>query len=135
MGSRITDLDASALSGAIHERSVSCVDVMQAYFDRIDQLNLQLNAIVSRRAPDELLAPPRLAHASAHIKPLAPGFEPEVLWQGWQVWRQALAAPRGGSRTMDTDPRWMEGTIWTTLAGATATGGALNRRPCPPGIS
>jgi amidase len=51
----ITDLSASALSTAIHQREVSCVQVMQAYWDRIAQLNPIYNAIVSLRSHDELI--------------------------------------------------------------------------------
>ncbi len=52
----ITDLSAAALSEAIHARDVSCRQVMDAYLDRIDEQNLAVNAIVSRRDRDELLA-------------------------------------------------------------------------------
>ena len=52
----ITGLDAIELSGAIHDRSVSCREVMSAYLDRIDARNDALNAIVSLRDRDELLA-------------------------------------------------------------------------------
>ncbi len=44
----ITDLDATALSQAIHARSVSCREVMQAYLSRIDRLNPHYTAIVNR---------------------------------------------------------------------------------------
>jgi amidase len=43
----ITSLSAHALSSAIHERTVSCVEVMNAYLDRIEALNPQFNAIVN----------------------------------------------------------------------------------------
>ncbi|MGA1220124.1 MAG: amidase, partial [Ilumatobacteraceae bacterium] len=51
----ITDLDAEELSSAIHQRSVSCREVMTAYLDRIAERNDALNAIVSLRDRDELL--------------------------------------------------------------------------------
>ena len=51
----ITDLDATALSAAIHAREVSCRDVMQAYLDRIAQCNPRANAIVSLQDPQVLL--------------------------------------------------------------------------------
>ena len=44
----ITDLDATALSLAIHARSVSCREVMQATLQRVDRLNSHYTAIVSR---------------------------------------------------------------------------------------
>ena len=50
----ITDLDAHALSSAIHARSVSCREVMQAYLSRIHRVNPHFNAIVSL-APDDIL--------------------------------------------------------------------------------
>lgn len=52
----ITECDASALSEAIHAGSVSCVEVMRSYLERIDRLNPQLNAIVSLRPAQDLLA-------------------------------------------------------------------------------
>jgi len=54
--SSITDLDAGALSAAIHARQLSCREVMQAFLARIDLLNGRFNAIVSLRDPDRLLA-------------------------------------------------------------------------------
>ncbi len=53
--SPITDLDASALSAAIHAREVSCREVMQAFLDRIGEANPRFNAIVSLRNPQTLL--------------------------------------------------------------------------------
>jgi amidase len=50
----ITDLDADSLSRAIHARSVSCREVMQAYLSRIHRLNPSFTAIVNL-APDEVL--------------------------------------------------------------------------------
>ena len=51
----LTDLDADALSAAIHARQVSCREVMQATLARIAELNPTYNAIVSLRDPDALL--------------------------------------------------------------------------------
>ncbi len=51
----ITDLDAHALSAAIHARAVSCREVMQAYIARIDRVNPGVNAIVSLQDGDDLL--------------------------------------------------------------------------------
>ena len=50
-----TDLDAHALSTAIHARQVSCREVMQAYLARIHALNPRANAIVNLAADDDLL--------------------------------------------------------------------------------
>jgi amidase len=44
------------LSRAIRARNVSCVEVMRAYLAQIEQLNPQVNAIVSLQAPEDLLA-------------------------------------------------------------------------------
>jgi amidase len=52
----ITDLSAAELSESIHRRDVSCREVMAAYLDGIDERNPAVNAIVSRRDRDELLA-------------------------------------------------------------------------------
>jgi amidase len=52
----ITDLDAHALSSAIHAREVSCVEVMQAYLARIHRINPRFNAIVNLADDDTLLA-------------------------------------------------------------------------------
>ena len=52
----ITDLSAAHLSEAIHGGDVSCREVMTAYLDRIDERNPAVNAIVSLRDRDELLA-------------------------------------------------------------------------------
>ncbi len=56
----ITDLSAAALSESIHARDVSCREVMAAYLDRIDDENPAVNAIVSRRDRDELMAEARV---------------------------------------------------------------------------
>ncbi|MCB1996894.1 MAG: amidase, partial [Rhodoferax sp.] len=52
----LTDLDADALSQAIHARRVSCREVMQATLARVHSLNPQANAIVNLAADDVLLA-------------------------------------------------------------------------------
>lgn len=69
----LTDLDAHALSAAIHAREVSCRDVMQAYLARIHRLNPRFNAIVNL-APDEQL----LKQADACDAELARGHS-----RGW----------------------------------------------------
>ena len=52
----ITDLSAAALSEAIHARDVSCREVMAAYLAGIDEQNPAVNAIVSLRDGEQLLA-------------------------------------------------------------------------------
>ena len=52
----ITDLSAAQLSESIHRREVSCREVITAYLDRIDERNPAVNAIVSIRSRDELVA-------------------------------------------------------------------------------
>lgn len=64
----ITDLDAHALSAAIHARQLSCREVMAAYLARIHRLNPSLHAIVNL-APDDTL----LAQAAACDAELARG--------------------------------------------------------------
>ena len=51
----ITSLDADALSGAIHARTLSCRDVMAAYLQRIHTLNPRFNAIVNLAPEGALL--------------------------------------------------------------------------------
>ncbi|MFJ4656796.1 amidase [Nocardia sp. NPDC088792] len=51
----IIGLDAAELSAAIHERRVSCVEVMNAYLDHIEVVNPSVNAIVALRPRAELL--------------------------------------------------------------------------------
>ena len=52
----ITDFNASELSERIHQRQVSCVDVMNAYLQRIEKLNPTYNAIVNIAPTEKLLA-------------------------------------------------------------------------------
>lgn len=52
----IVEMDADALSGAIHARQVSCREVMLAYLAHIERFNPSVNALVSLRPSDELLA-------------------------------------------------------------------------------
>jgi amidase len=52
---QITDLDATALSAAIHARELSCREVMAAYLERIHRLNPALNALVNLADDDALL--------------------------------------------------------------------------------
>ena len=51
----ITDLSASALSVAIHERRISCREVMQAYLERIQWVNPRFNAIINLQNPADLM--------------------------------------------------------------------------------
>src|SRR5882757_2967048 len=57
--SDIVMLDAIALAGAIRSRRASCVEVMTAYLDHIDQLNPKVNAIVALQDREGLLAQAR----------------------------------------------------------------------------
>lgn len=59
--SDLADWDATALSGAIAERRVSCREVMTAFLDRIERTNPVVNAIVSLRDRDAVLAEARAA--------------------------------------------------------------------------
>lgn len=52
----INGLTAVQLSSAIRQRWVSCVDVMQAFLERIDVMNPSVNAIVSRRNSEDCLS-------------------------------------------------------------------------------
>jgi amidase len=55
MSTSITDLNASELAEQIHARQVSCVEVMQAYLQRIELLNPTYNAIVNLAPTDTLM--------------------------------------------------------------------------------
>ena len=55
-GVDLTELGAAELSERIHRLEVSCREVMAAFLDRIDARNPELNAIVSRRDRDVLMA-------------------------------------------------------------------------------
>jgi len=52
----ITSLSATALSEAIHARRVACTDVMTAYLARIERFNPAINAVVSLRDANGLMA-------------------------------------------------------------------------------
>ena len=54
--SDIADLSATELSSAIHARRFSCAAVMRAFLDRIGAINPVINAIVSLRDADALMA-------------------------------------------------------------------------------
>jgi amidase len=53
--SNLTDLSASELSIAIRDKHASCVEVMQAYLDRIHRYNPVYNAIINMVDDDDLL--------------------------------------------------------------------------------
>ncbi len=57
-------MDALALSAALEAKSFSCAEVMQATLERIDAVNGVVNAIVSLRDGDDLLAEARAADAA-----------------------------------------------------------------------
>ncbi|MDY0830891.1 amidase [Pseudomonas sp. SED1] len=52
----IVELDAIELSRAIHARQVSCHEVMQAYLAQVERFNPTVNALVSLRPHEEVLA-------------------------------------------------------------------------------
>ena len=54
-GDEITAMDAVDLSRAIRGKQVSCREVMEAFLDRIDRLNPEVNAIVSLQDREGLL--------------------------------------------------------------------------------
>jgi amidase len=54
-GDGITAMDAVDLSRAIRGKQVSCREVMEAFLDRIDRLNPEVNAIVSLQDREGLL--------------------------------------------------------------------------------
>jgi amidase len=56
----LTSMSASQLSAAIRQRQVTCVEVMQAYLERIHRYNPVYNAIVSMVDDDELIKQAKL---------------------------------------------------------------------------
>ena len=52
----IVELDAIELSRAIHARQVSCHEVMQAYLAQVERFNPTVNALVSLRSREDVLA-------------------------------------------------------------------------------
>ncbi|MDY7531468.1 amidase [Pseudomonas sp. Bout1] len=52
----IVGLDAIELSRAIHARQVSCHEVMQAYLAQVERFNPAVNALVSLRSDEDVLA-------------------------------------------------------------------------------
>jgi len=52
----ITELSALQLSASIQRRELSCLEVMQAFLQRIAAINPHANAIVNLQEPDMLLA-------------------------------------------------------------------------------
>ena len=59
----LCDLTASSLSAMIAAREVSCAEVMAAHLERIAAVNPGVNALVSLRDPDVLMAEARAADA------------------------------------------------------------------------
>ncbi len=59
MTAELLDLSATELSGLIHARQVAPSEVMAAWLDRVAEVNPGLNAIVSLRDPDLLMAEAR----------------------------------------------------------------------------
>src|SRR5262245_24990534 len=53
--SDIVMMDALALSGAVKSKQASCVEVMNAFLDRIEALNPKVNAIVALQDRDDLI--------------------------------------------------------------------------------
>lgn len=60
---QIVELGAVELSRAIRGRSLSCVEAMMAFLDRIDALNPKVNAIVALQQRDGLIAQARRCDA------------------------------------------------------------------------
>lgn len=62
--SDLTAMSAVELSRQIEQGTVSCVEVMHAFLDRIDALNPALNAIVSLRPREDIMADAKRADAT-----------------------------------------------------------------------
>lgn len=90
---------ALELSAAIREKTVSCVEVMTAYLDQIDEFNPRVNAIVSLRPRAELLA-----EAAGKDRLLANGGEPQGWMHGFPQAVKDLANVEGMKTTMGFFP-------------------------------
>ncbi len=95
----IVEWTALELSAAIRERTVSCVEVMTAYLDQIDEFNPKVNAIVSLRPRAELLA-----EAAEKDRWLANGGEPQGWMHGFPQAVKDLANVEGMKTTMGFFP-------------------------------
>jgi amidase len=60
----ILNMDALAQSAALEQGEISAAELMQAMLARIDAVNGAVNAVVSLRDGDELLAEARAADAT-----------------------------------------------------------------------
>lgn len=67
----LTDAAATDLSAALRDRQISARELMQAVLDRIDATNPSINAIVTLRPRDALLAEAEAMDAAPHPGPLA----------------------------------------------------------------
>jgi amidase len=70
MTADVTLLDATALAAKLRARELSCVEVMTAYLDAIERRNPRVNAIVSLRPRDALLAEARERDRGPVLGPL-----------------------------------------------------------------
>lgn len=89
MSDRIVDWTAAELSEAIRRRDVRCVEVMTAYLDHIEATNPLVNAIVSLRPRDALLA------EAAHHDRLLDSGDPIGWMHGFPCAVKDLADVRG----------------------------------------
>ena len=85
----ICRLDATELAGLIRRRDLSCRDVVSAFLDRIDAINPAVNAIVSLRNRDDIVA-----EADAADRRLAGGGEVGPLF-GLPIAIKDLAQTKG----------------------------------------
>ena len=67
----LTDAAATDLSAALRDRQISARELMEAVLDRIDATNPAINAIVTLRPRDALLAEAEAMDAAPHPGPLA----------------------------------------------------------------
>lgn len=104
----ITSMTASQLSAAIRTRSVSCVEVMQAYLDRIHRYNPVYNAIVGMLDDDALVE--EAARADAELD--------RGEYRGWMHGMPHAVKDLRDARGLETShgSRLYAGTIATTDA-------------------
>ena len=70
MDSTLNELSARELAVGVAQRDFSAVEVVTAHLDRIDDVNGAVNAIVSMRTREDILADAKAADVQAPVGPL-----------------------------------------------------------------
>ena len=94
--SELVTMDAVSLASVIHTRRASCVEVMTAYLDHIEQLNPRVNAIVALQDRETLLSQARERDAQlARGESMGPLHGYGIARRIEQISAEALAVNQG----------------------------------------